>query len=67
MFSLGRRCATAAGGRERCPPDTASQERFSSGDRAWARALTETQAALEADGVHLTDQGEVLSELPQAG
>ena len=52
--------------RERCPAGTASRARFTAGDRAWARALTEAQAALAAEGIHLTEQGEVLTEQPQA-
>merc|ERR1711969_313331 len=63
---LGSWLGNLEGVRERCPPGTASQARFSSGDRAWARALTETQNALAAEGIYLTDQGEVLSDPPQA-
>ena len=52
--------------RERCPPGTASKDRFTNGDRDWARALTNAQAALAAEGVHLNDQGEVVPDPPQA-
>ena len=44
----------------------ASAERFEAGDRAWVRALKDAQASLAADGVHLTEQGDVLPEPPQA-
>ena len=52
--------------RERCPLGTANKDRFTNGDRDWARALTNAQAALAAEGVHLNDQGEVVPDPPQA-
>ena len=52
--------------RTRCPQGTASKARFASGDRDWARALTDAQGALAAEGVYLNDQGEVLPNPPQA-
>ena len=64
---LGSWLGNLDGVRERCPAGAASQERFSGGDRAWARALTAAQAALAAEGIYLSEQGEVLTELPQAG
>ena len=64
---LGSWLGNLEGVRERCPTGTASRERFSEGDRAWARALTDAQTTLAAEGVHLSEQGEVLTELPQAG
>ena len=64
---LGSWLGNLDGVRERCPAGTTSQERFSGGDRAWARALTAAQAALAAEGIYLSEQGEVLTELPQAG
>ena len=63
---LGSWVGNLEGVRERCPAGTASQARFSQEDRAWARALTETQAALAATGVHLSEQGDVLPAPPQA-
>ena len=44
----------------------ASAARFEAGDRAWVRALKDAQASLAADGVHLTEQGDVLDEPPRA-
>ena len=64
---LGSWVGNLEGVRSRCPDGTASQDRFSNGDRTWARALTEAQAELAAEGVHLTDQGDVLDELPRMG
>ena len=63
---MGSWLGNLEGVRERCPAGVASKARFAAGDRAWARALTEAQAALAADGVHLTDQGDVLGENPRA-
>ena len=63
---LGSWLGNLEGVRERCPPDTASQARFTSKDRAWTRALAEELTAVAAEGVHLTEQGEVVSEPPQA-
>ena len=54
------------GVRDRCPSGVASRERCAAGDRAWARALTEAQAELAAEGGHLADQGDVLSSPPRA-
>ena len=48
------------------PEGTASKARFATGDRDWVRALTDAQAALAAEGVHLNDQGEVAPDPPQA-
>ena len=64
---LGSWIGNLEGVRDRCPSGVASRERFAAGDRAWARALTEAQAELAAEGVHLTDQGDVLSSPPRAG
>ena len=64
---LGSWLGNLEGVRERCPTGTVSCGRFSEGDRAWARALTETQATLAAEGIHLSEQGEVVTGLPQAG
>ena len=63
---LGSWLGNLEGVRGRCPPGVASQARFTAGDRAWARALTDARTTLAAEGIHLSEQGEVLTELPQA-
>ena len=64
---LGSWLGNLEGVRERCPAGTASRERFAEGDRAWARTLTEAPAELAAAGIHLSEQGEVVSGAPPAG
>ena len=63
---LGSWLGNLEGVRERCPAGTASKERFATGDRAWARALTDAVAGLAADGVHLNDEGAVKLAPPPA-
>ena len=63
---LGSWLGNLEGVRGRCPPETANKARFTEEDRDWARALTNAQAGLGAVGIHLTDQGEVVPDPPQA-
>ena len=64
---LGSWLGNLEGVRERCPEGTASKARFTTGDRDWAKALTDALAILAEEGVHLNDQGEVAPDPPQAG
>ena len=64
---LGSWLGNLEGVRDRCPSGAASQDRFTTRDRAWARELRDVQTELEARGGYLLEQGEVSARRPADG